>query len=248
MEHHAAHLQPPQALVRSVTGTLPVATLLIAGGGFLDSYAWLEHGHVFTNAITGNIVLFGVSAAQGEWPQALRHVPPTLAFFAGVFAAQWLGRHGSSSGWLSAPVLSLGFEMAVLATLGVLLAGVPDMPVVVGIAFVAAMQNASFQRIEAWSYASVVTTGNARSATEAFYAGVFPLHDPGARHKAWVFGTICAGFAAGAFMGAVLTTWFGRAAILFPVALQVLALLSLLREGPQRSQAGLPQTGGRIGK
>ena len=44
--------------------TLPVATLLIAGGRFLDSYAWVAHGHMFTNAISGNVTRFGVFAAE----------------------------------------------------------------------------------------------------------------------------------------------------------------------------------------
>lgn len=221
-----------------MTSTLPVAVLLIAGGGFLDSYAWLAHGHVFTNAISGNIILFGVSAAGGHWPQALRHVPPTLAFFAGVFAAQWLCRQGSSWRVVQAPVVSLGIEMLVLAIVGLLPAGVPNMPVVVAIAFVAAMQNSSFERVGEWSYTSVVTTGNARSAAEAFHAGVFPGRDPKARRKAKVFGTICAGFAAGAILGGVLTVRFGTAAVLFPVALQGLAGLLHVRGARARPAAG----------
>ena len=113
---------PPRAAPPAMAGTLPVATLLIAGGGFLDSYAWLAHGHVFTNAISGNIILFGVFAAEGQWPQALRHVPPTLAFFAGVIAAQGLRQsqrsrpHGTGGGQSRAPVLSLCVEIAALPT------------------------------------------------------------------------------------------------------------------------------------
>ena len=229
-----------------MTSTLPVATLLIMSGGFLDSYAWVAHGHVFTNAISGNIILFGVFAAEGQWQQAIPHLPPTLAFFVGVAAAQGLRWCCPPKGSLSAQLVSLGIEMAVLAAIGVLAAGMPDALVVVAIAFVAAMQNSSFERVEGWSYASVVTTGNARSAMEAFYAGVFPRRDPQARRKAKVFGTICAGFAAGAVAGAVLTVQFGNAAVLFPVALQSLALLSCVRE-PPLAQAGLPPAGGGFG-
>ena len=228
-----------------MVSTLRVATLLIMGGAFLDSYAWVAHGHVFTNAISGNIILFGVYAAEGQWQQAIPHLPPTLAFFVGVAAAQGLRWHCPPKGGLSAPLVSLGIEMAVLAAICVLPASVPDALIVVAIAFVAAMQNSSFERVEGWSYASVVTTGNARSAMEAFYAGVFPLRDPKARRKAEVFGTICAAFAAGAVAGAVLTVQFGKAAVLFPVALQSLALLSCIREPPP-AQAGLPSAGGGV--
>ena len=230
-----------------MTSTLPIATLLIMGGGFLDSYAWLAHGHVFTNAISGNIILFGVFAAEGQWPQAFRHVPPTLAFFLGVLAAQWLRQQGVLRGLPGAPVLSLCTEMAVLAVVAFLPARVPDMMVSVSIAFAAAMQNTSFERLEGWSYTSVVATGNARSAAEAFYAGVFPGHDAKAQHKARVFGTICAGFAAGALLGAVLTVRFGNPAVLFPVALQLLALLLLIPEVRRPPQVGQPvSSGGRV--
>ncbi len=236
--------RPPRTLTPPAANTLPVATLLIAGGGFLESYAWLVHGHVFTNAISGDIILPGVYAAGGQWPQAVRYVPPVLAFFAGVLAAQWLRRRGVARGWPGAPVISLCFEIAALASVAALPAAVPDMAVVVAIAFVAAMQNSSFERVGEWSYASVVTTGNARSAAEAFYAGVFPNHDPAARRKAKVFGTICAGFAAGALLGAVLTMRFGTRAVLAPMALQVLALLLSLRDTRPLAAGARPSPGG----
>ena len=230
---------------RPVTTTLPVAALLIAGGGFLDSYAWVAHGHVFTNAISGNIILFCVYASRGVWGQAVPHLPPTLAFFAGVFAAQWLRRWGANRGWSGAPVLSLLIEMAALAGITALPAAVPDLAVVVAIAFVAAMQNSSFERIGTWSYASVVTTGNARSAAEAFFAGVFPGRDPEARRKAQAFGTICAGFAGGALLGAVATVRFGTAAIMVPVALQGMALLVIARNAARRSAPVASEAGRR---
>lgn len=198
------------------------------GGGFLGFGPWLAQRHVFTSAMSGAIVPFSVAAAKDGRPEASRRIPPTLDFFAGALAAQWLCQRGAGCRCPSAPALSLCVEMTVLASIAALPASIPDMAVVVAIAFVAAMQNSSFERVGEWSYASVVTTGNARSAAEAFYAGVFPRRDPAARRKAKVFGTVCAGFAAGALLGAVLTTRFGTPAILAPVALQALVLLLLL--------------------
>jgi uncharacterized membrane protein YoaK (UPF0700 family) len=63
-----------------VKSPLRFAALLCAGGSLLDSFTWVAHGHVFASAQTGNIILFGVFAAQDDWRQALRHVPPMLAF------------------------------------------------------------------------------------------------------------------------------------------------------------------------
>lgn len=38
-----------------------LTAILAIVGGFLDSYSYLMRGHVFANAQTGNIVLFGVN-------------------------------------------------------------------------------------------------------------------------------------------------------------------------------------------
>ena len=38
-----------------------VAAFLALSGGFQDAYSFLARGHVFANAQTGNIVLFGKS-------------------------------------------------------------------------------------------------------------------------------------------------------------------------------------------
>ena len=52
---------PPAPLAfdeaRRRIGTLGIATLLAAAGGFLDGFTWVGHGHVFANAMTGNVVL-----------------------------------------------------------------------------------------------------------------------------------------------------------------------------------------------
>ena len=37
-----------------------LTAILAIVGGFLDAYSYLMRGHVFANAQTGNIVLFGV--------------------------------------------------------------------------------------------------------------------------------------------------------------------------------------------
>ena len=44
---------------------LRFAALLSAGGGFLDSYAWVAHGHVFTNA----------EPVDGRTPTSLQRLP-----------------------------------------------------------------------------------------------------------------------------------------------------------------------------
>ena len=41
-----------------------LTAILAIVGGFLDAYSYLMRGHVFANAQTGNIVLFGVNTSK----------------------------------------------------------------------------------------------------------------------------------------------------------------------------------------
>ena len=68
-------------------GTLGIATLLATAGGFLDGFSWVGHGHVFANAMTGNVVLLGINCFSGSWRAGLPHLEAILAFLAGVGAA-----------------------------------------------------------------------------------------------------------------------------------------------------------------
>lgn len=61
--------------------------LLSFSGGAMDAHSYLFRGSVFSNAQTGNILLFGVNLATGDFPQALKHLWPILAFMVGIFLA-----------------------------------------------------------------------------------------------------------------------------------------------------------------
>ena len=61
-----------------------LTAILAIVGGFLDSYSYLMRGHVFANAQTGNIVLFGVNLQKRDFTQAFYYFVPILAFAVGV--------------------------------------------------------------------------------------------------------------------------------------------------------------------
>jgi uncharacterized membrane protein YoaK (UPF0700 family) len=129
----------------------------------MDAYSYLAHGHVFANAQTGNFVLFSVDASRGQWSQAVRHLPPIIAFSLGVAVAEWLGMR-AGTGILRATLLCQAFELAILAGLVTVGAYLPDASVVPMISFVAALQNTSFNRVGPWPFNSAMTTGNLRDA------------------------------------------------------------------------------------
>ncbi len=225
-----------------MNSTLRFAALLSAGGGFLDSYAWVAHGHVFTNAQTGNIILFGVFAAQDEWRQALRHVPPMLAFFPGVFTAQWLHKRRLSDDQVRATAVGLCVEVVILTISWSPVGRAPGHRVsVAAIAFAATMQSSGFQRVGKWPYTSVVTTANLRSLSERpLFAITFLPHNPEASDQARTLAAICAFFVCSAIAGATLTVFFGKSAIVFPIILLSLAALSVVWQEHGRAQTGPP--------
>src|ERR1035437_5390298 len=73
---------------RQRVGTLGISALLALAGGFLDGFTYVGHGHVFANAMTGNVVLLGINCFSGSWNTALKHLPAILAFLAGVWVSQ----------------------------------------------------------------------------------------------------------------------------------------------------------------
>lgn len=206
--------------------TLAIACLLSLSGGFLDAFTWVAHGKVFANAMTGNIILMGVSATAGDWRQALNHLPPLIAFLIGVWTAQALRLPHSNPRWPA--LLSLVLEIAVLTVIAFLPRSFPDVWIVLSIAFAAAVQNSTFTKVGAWSYNSVVTTGNLRRFGETLFVGTVPRRHDGMLEQARVFGAICLSFLMGALIGGLSTRMLHNAALAIPVLVLGFVLLRLL--------------------
>jgi uncharacterized membrane protein YoaK (UPF0700 family) len=167
-------------------------------------------------------VLLGVALATAHWAQALRHIPPILAFLVAVYTASWLRFYEQRRGGHRAPLFTLGVEIALLLIVAALPRQFPDLPIVLGIAFVAALQNSSFTAVEGLNYNSVMTTGNLRRTAEMFFAGMTEPREPDAMRQARIFASLCSAFAVSAGVGASCTARAGNVALLVPaVALAV---------------------------
>ena len=124
--------------------------VLAAAGGYLDAYTYLCRGGVFANAETGNMVLLGAKLAVGDWAAAVKYLPPILAFFLGVLAAEAIRRRGKA-----APAQKLHWRQRVLALEITVLAAAAfaplgggwDMAVNWAVSFVCALQVESFRRV-----------------------------------------------------------------------------------------------------
>ncbi len=69
---------------KQMSETIELGIVLALSGGFMDAYSYMCRDHVFANAQTGNILLFGVNLSQGNWGTALHYLGPILAFIVGL--------------------------------------------------------------------------------------------------------------------------------------------------------------------
>jgi len=210
---------------RQRVGTLGIGALLAAAGGFLDGFTYVGHGHVFANAMTGNVVLLGISCFSGSWRTALHLLPPILAFVVGVSVSEAMQLRSKRRD-VSAPYPAvLLLEIGVLMGLSLLPATTADVLFTISIAFAASVQVQTFREVNGQSYNSTFTTGNLRTLSQAAFDWFMESHDARAGRVVRDFSTICAAFLLGATAGGYCAQAFGNRALWCDVILLVLVAI-----------------------
>lgn len=184
---------------------LTESALLAGVGGALDAFAYVGHGHVFANAMTGNVVLLGLNAVQGEWSRSLTHLIPILSFFLGVCAAKAINERLIFDRVGDPDLAILTLETAVFAILGCLPVSTPDLFITVCVAFTASLQTETFRTVEGKSYNSTFTTGNLRTLSEDLLVWLVRKRSAALERPVWVFALICASFLLGVLAGGLMT-------------------------------------------
>jgi len=188
---------------------LAAACVLSVVGGFLDMYTYLCRGKVFANAVTGNMVLFGLNLANLEWTSCARYLLPILFYALGVFAAEYVHLKLTPSrriGWHQSVLI---LEILFLLPIVFIPYGDFDFAVNAIIAFICALQVQTFRRVHGLPFASTMCTGNLRSGTEALFHRVFGKDHAGWQ-KARHYYLVIIWFIIGAAVGAVLLRSFGH--------------------------------------
>lgn len=72
---------------RKYSESLLFATLLTLAGGLQDAYSYAARGQVFVNALTGNVVLLGLSFVSGDFYLIFRYLRQIIAFALGVYVS-----------------------------------------------------------------------------------------------------------------------------------------------------------------
>ena len=210
-------------------GVLRNSALLASAGGFLDGFTYVGHGHVFANAMTGNVVLLGISYVSGSGDAGLRHLPPIVAFLLGTCASQALHLKPKRQGTSPPYVAVLVAEIIILFVISLLPATTNNLLITTTIAFTASVQVSTFREVNRHPYSSTFTTGNLRTLSEAAFAWVF---EGRAQEQARIFrdfSTICTAFLFGATGGGYATRAFGNRALWCDIVVFVLITILVQR-------------------
>jgi uncharacterized membrane protein YoaK (UPF0700 family) len=201
--------------------SLATGSVLMLATGFVDAYTFLQHGHVFAQAMTGNLVLIAIGAFDPGIVAFWRPLVSYLTFVLGVVAV-WAWSRGQAPRRPGPQLATLGMQVVVLAVVGFLTGGALSVVITAFISFASGMQIAAFRDVGRASFTTTVMTTNSMKTVNAALTAVTST-DPESRVVARAYGMALAGFVAGAFLGAFLSTRLGDRAAWIDAALFAVA-------------------------
>lgn len=206
--------------------SLRLGILLAIVGGFLDGYTFICRGGVFANAQTGNIVLVGIDAAQGNFVQASMALLPILAFILGIIVTEKIKdfEFPSFASITYSEQIIIIIEVVVLFAIGFIPDTMPHAFATLPISFVSSVQIASFSKLVDSPYSTTMCTGNLRTASQAAYKA-FIKKDNNSALKTRRYITIIFSFIIGACFSGFLTLSFGVKSIWFASLVLVISLI-----------------------
>lgn len=205
------------------------ATLALVGGS-LDAFTYVAHGHVFANAMTGNVVLLGLNVVRADWWQALHHFFPIVSFFLGISTAEAIKEGVVWRGQRNHQLAVLSLEIAILLATGCLPTSAPHFLIANVVAFGASLQAAAFRIVEGHPYNSTFTTANLRSLSEGLLAWVIGKEPLALRRPVQIFAAICGTFLVGVVIGGLLTPILDNKTLWAACAVLLLVSLRLARK------------------
>ena len=211
---------------RQMSETFRLGALLTVVGGFLDTYTYLSRGGVFANAQTGNIVLLGLSLAQGNYEMLLHYLIPILAFAAGVMVTDMVRAHFRPRPAIHWRQLIVAAEFLILLMVAYVPPGRWDAAVNVAVSFVCAMQVESFRKIHGNGIATTMCIGNLRSGTQNWCDFHYTKNKESAFKGMLYYGIILM-FIIGAIIGNAFVKLLAEKAILICAAVLFMAFIMM---------------------
>lgn len=150
---------------RQMSETIRLGMILAMSGGFMDAYSYIYRDHVFANAQTGNMLLFGVNFSEGNYAGAFYYFCPVMAFTIGIIISD-IVRYKLNTRWrLHWRQIAVFIEAAIL----LVVAFIPqkyNLPANSMISLACGIQVESFRKIRGNGIATTMCIGNLRSGTQ----------------------------------------------------------------------------------
>lgn len=181
-------------------GIILSVVLLAMSSGLTDALVYTLHGGVFAYAMTGNLVLLGVSVATHDTSEIFRHLVPLLGFAAGVLAGKSMLRWHRP---LVMPVTML-LQATVLLLAGLFASRLHSNVLVVTLSVSGGMLITVLRKVGDIPFNIAFMTGNLRAVLVSAFDAAFPPKQSAATRSASEFrivGLTCGGFLFGAAIG-----------------------------------------------
>lgn len=185
--------------------------ILALSGGFMDAYTYILRGGVFANAQTGNVILLGISLAEGRYSAILQYLLPILAFAFGIVFSEFIKKCFKNITAIHWRQITIFTECVILFLVGLfpLSANLFANSLV---SFACGIQVESFRKIHGCQIATTMCIGNLRTGTQALF-DYYHNRKPEEKEKVLLYyGTIFA-FMIGAICGNIGVHEFGVNAI-----------------------------------
>ncbi len=211
-----------------VSESLQLGIILAISGGFMDAYTYVVRGHVFANAQTGNILLFGVNLSEGNLKAAVLYLYPVLAFSFGVAMADIVRRRYSGVKKIHWMQITILIEAVMLFAVGFLPQSLNTLANCL-VSCACGIQVQSFRTIKGNGIATTMCIGNLRTATQ-FICEFFYDKDRSLLRKGIMYYGIIVIFVIGAILGYKCVQLWQERAIMLSGALLVIGFLMLFFE------------------
>ena len=196
--------------ITQISESIRLGALLAISGGMMDAYSYIMRGHVFANAQTGNMLLFGVNLSEGNFQTALTYFCPILAFTIGIMLADVFRMKS---------IEMLHWRQISVLLEAIVLAGVCFIPVSLNLlansltSLACGIQVESFRKIHGNGIATTMCIGNLRSGTQNLCDYIHTKEKKCLSKSILYYGVILC-FIIGAVLGNVCISYMQEKAIL----------------------------------
>lgn len=142
--------------------------LLSFMGGAMDSYTYIQY-NAFATAQTGNLVLAITQAFDGDWLNVGKKFLAIVFFFLGILLTKFLIDYFKKTEKHFWRLFVLYYEAVIFFLISLSSINVHPAIVTIMIAFTAAIQWVSFDKIDGRDYTNLFTTGNLKGVATNLY-------------------------------------------------------------------------------